>query len=181
MPVIPNYNTPLFTNIYETVDLFLEDYNNIGIPTTISAENARTLFYLLYAYYGNNPIANLSIDQFKMKLFAIIFQYAPTWAKRLEIQNNLRSLSDEELMRGAKTVYNHASHPGTDPSTSSLEELQYIDDQNTASIKKNVVDAYRNLWEMLRVDVTKILLDQFRVLFKSFVTPTRTILFESED
>ena len=42
------------------------------------------------AKYGNNPIANKDINQFKYKLFSTVFMYGPTWAKRLDIQKILR-------------------------------------------------------------------------------------------
>lgn len=177
----PQYNTPLFSEIYPSIVEFINDYNNLGIPTTITVNSATTLYYLLYAYHGNDPIRSVNVDQFKFKLFSIVFQYAPTWEKRLDIQKNLRNLSDEELRTGAKSIYNHASHPGTAPSTGALQELEYIDDQNTASVRKNVIDAYRNLWEMLKVDVTKVFLDQFKILFKVIVTPQRPVLYESEE
>ena len=58
-----------FTDIYKDIDTFLEDYNNNGIPTVISQESATTLFYLLYARYGNSTLSNSDTNQFKYKLF----------------------------------------------------------------------------------------------------------------
>ena len=52
------YSTKKFTDIYETLNDFIYDYNNIGIPKIISVENCTTLYYLLYAKFGNSPIAN---------------------------------------------------------------------------------------------------------------------------
>ena len=105
---LPQYSTKLFTEIWETAAEFLADYQSAGIPTTISTANATTLYYLLYAKYGNNPIANRDISQFKYKVLSIIFEYGPTWEKRLAIQQSLRSLSEDELLRGAKAIYNQA-------------------------------------------------------------------------
>ena len=88
MSNFPKFDTKLFTEIWEDSDSFLADYQDIGIPTTISTTNATTLYYLLYAKYGNSPIANFDENQFKYKIFTIIFQYGPTWEKRLDIQIN---------------------------------------------------------------------------------------------
>ena len=59
----PRYDTKLFTEIWEEVNDFCYDYQHIGIPTTISVGNAMTLYYLLYAKYANNPIANYDEEQ----------------------------------------------------------------------------------------------------------------------
>ena len=96
--MIPQYDTKLFTDIWEEASDFLYDYQNVGIPTTISNGNATTLYYLLYARYGNNPIANYDENQFKYKVMAIIYQYGPTWEKRLSVQNTLRGLTIEDLV-----------------------------------------------------------------------------------
>lgn len=74
----PRYDTKLFTEIYNSAADFVADYKSVGIPTTISDANATTVYYLIYARYGNDPIANFDVNQFKYKLFGIIFQYGPT-------------------------------------------------------------------------------------------------------
>ena len=84
--MIPQYDTKLFNEIWEDADSFLEDYNNVGIPTTISTQSATTLYYLLYAKYANNPLANYDENQFKYKVFSLIYSYGPTWEKKLSIQ-----------------------------------------------------------------------------------------------
>ena len=96
--MIPQYDTKLMTEVWSQASEFLNDYQNIGIPTTISNQNATTLYYLLYARYGNTPIANYDENQWKYKMFSIIFQYGPTWEKRLDIQTTLRGLQIADLI-----------------------------------------------------------------------------------
>ena len=96
--MIPQYDTKLMTDIWSTATSFVSDYQTVGIPTTISNASATTLYYLLYARYGNNPIANYDEEQFKYKMFSVIFQYGPTWEKRLSVQNTLRSMTIEDLV-----------------------------------------------------------------------------------
>ena len=90
---LPEYSTEKFSDIYKKASEFLSDYHNIGITPVISDSNASLLFYLLYGRYGNNPIANWDITQWKYKIFSVVFQYGPTWEKRLEVQKKLRELS----------------------------------------------------------------------------------------
>ena len=96
--MFPQYDTKLMTDVWSQASDFLTDYQNAGIPTTISNQNATTLYYLLYAKYGNTPIANYDENQWKYKMFSIIFQYGPTWEKRLDIQTTLRGLQISDLI-----------------------------------------------------------------------------------
>lgn len=179
--VFPQYNTPLFTDVYQSEDDFVDEMNACGIPVKITGTSARTLYYLLYARYGNSPIANTDVNQFKYKLFSVIFQYGPTWEKRLQIQDDLKTLSQDDLLYAGKQISNHAYNPGSAPSTSTLEELTHINEQSTTLNKRNVIDAYRNLWSMLKTDVTEEFLDKFQRLFKTFVLPENPILYATED
>lgn len=178
--MLPQYSTKLFTEIYDNANAFYADYTTNGITPVISEANAKLLFYLLYGRYGNNPIANWDETQFKYKLFSIVFMYGPTWEKRLDIQSKLRNLSDDELMKGSKAIHNSAYNPETAPTTQTLEELTYINNQNTTNYKRSKLDAYTMLLELLETDVTEEFLGKFKVCFKQFVAPERPLLYETE-
>lgn len=175
--MLPKYSTVLFTDVWEEVNDFAYDYQHIGIPTTISVANAIVLYYLLYARYGNNPIANYDEEQWKYKIFSVIWQYGPSWEKRLDIQSKLRNLSEDDLIKGNKAIYNHAYNPNQAPSTSSLEEVEYINDQNTTNYKKSKMEAYAQLWDLIDTDVTAEFLAKFQKCFKQFVAPERPLLY----
>lgn len=187
MNLLPQYDTKLFTDIYEDVDSFIEDYLEInlgGLTVNAAQEDyglVPKLFYLLYARFGNSPIANLDENQFKYKLFSVIFMYGPAWEKRLDIQDKVRQLSADDLLQGAKAVHNHAYNPGTEPSTSDLEELNYINDQNTTNYKKSKMDAYGQLWGLIATDVTEEFLDKFNDCFKKFVMPANPWIYVTEE
>ena len=175
--MIPQYNTVLFTDVYKNVESFIDDYKTCQIPQLLKEDSIKTLFYLLYARYGNNPLANLDINQFKYKVFAIIFQYGPTWEKRLELQKEIREMSVEEARLGATSIYNNALNPETAPSTQTLEELSFINSQNTSKYKKSKTDAFTHLWELLRFDVSEEFIKKFRVLFDPIPRPDRTYIY----
>lgn len=160
------YRTNTFQEIWDSAEKFVTEYNANGIKTTISDENCTTLYYLLYAKYGNNPIASSDENRFKYAVWATIFKYGPTWEKRLEIQDKLRALSEDDLLRSGRSIFNHAYNPSTEPSTSSLEELPGINEQNTNQYVKSKIDAYGSLMELLRTDVTEQFLGEFKKLFK---------------
>ena len=175
-----NYRTRKFTDIYPDVTTFTNDYNNIGIPTTITSENISTLYYLLYAKYGNSHIANSDETQFKYKLFGTVFSYGPTWEKRLDMQNELRTMSDDDLIKGSKQIVNHSYNPSTAPSTSTLEELTTINEQNTNNYKRSKLDAYAFLWDLLATDVTTEFINKFKSLFLVIVEPQLPLWYATE-
>ena len=181
-----NSLTKKFTDVFESYNDFYYYYLHCGIPTTIASDspdkesNLRTLYYLLYAKYGNNNITNLDENQWIYKVFSTIYKYGPTWEKRLEIQENLRDLTDTQLLEGAKAIYNHAYNPSTEPNTQTLEALPYINDQNTTNYKKSKMDAYTQLWNLLATDVTEAFIERFSILFKKFISP-KTYLYVEED
>lgn len=178
--ILPQYNTMTFTDLFEDAEQFVQETNESGIPTTIKDESLNTLYYLLFAKYGNSPIANFDINQCKYKIFSIIFMYGPSWEKELEIQKNLRDLTEEEIRQGSKMIYNHAFNPSTAPSTASLTELEKIDEQNTNNSKRSKMEAYAQLLSLLKTDVTSMFIDRFKIVFKQFVMPERPLLFVSE-
>lgn len=163
-----------FTDVWDNADAFVSQY--MANPTRIQVmqieeATATTLYYLLYSRYGNSPIANLDIYQFKFKLWSIIAQYGPTWEKQLDMQQKLRAMTDDELMLGSKIIYNHAYNDGSSPSTDSLEETPYINEQNTTNNKKNKLQAYNELMTLLQTDVTDYFLNKFKPLFKKIIVP----------
>lgn len=116
MSRFPHYQTILFTDVYGEVNDFIYDYNNVGIPKTISVENCMTLYYLLYARYGNSPIANWDVTQFKYKVFSIIFQYGPVWEKKLSVQETLRGLNLSDLIDNG-AIHDLFTHEGSNSGT----------------------------------------------------------------
>ena len=182
----PKYNTPTFCDIYPEYDLFLEDMNEwleVMFPSEeILTENSKqSLFYLLYSKYGETPISGLNVNQWKAKLFSIIGQHGPLWQRKRSIQRSLRNISDEELLIGAKQIYNHAFNPSSKPKTGDLDELEYINDQNTAINKKSKMEAYSILWSLLHSSETEDLLEKCKKCFCRFVGNQHPIIYESED
>ena len=183
LQMTPQYNTVLFCDVWEDYSQFkidLEDSLFAG-KIDISEKSLEVIFALLYAKYGNNPIANNDVNQFEAKVFGIMFQYAPTWEKRLDIQKKLRELSDEDLLKGGKAIYNNALNPDGSPATQSLEELSRINSQSTTNYKKSRMDAYAQLWDLLDTDVTGEFINKFKICFKQFVRPEEPLLYYEGD
>lgn len=174
------YRTRTFADIFSSYAAFEEEYDNSTLSTSFTnQESVQTLYYLLYARYGNSHIAFSDENQFKYSVFSTIFMYGPTWEKRLEVQKKLRGLSEDELMRGGKAIYNHAFNPSTNPSTATLEELPAINDQNTTNYKKSKLESYSILMSLLETDVTEEFISKFKKLFLTVVAPDYPLLYET--
>ena len=185
-PFRPEYSTKTFTQVYGSYEAFKVDYDALiklvsGGVEPLSEDNVQATFYLLYARYGNTPIVNYDETQFKMKLMSNIATYGPVWEKKKAIQVSLRNLSEDELLQGAKQIYNHAYNPSTEPKTQELEELTHINDQNVTNNKKSKMEAYSILWANLHVDATDEYLNKFKNCFSRFVGDQCPIIYYEED
>ena len=184
-----NFRTPTFDEVFseegkDNVEVFTEMFNNSGIPLKIKQENLTTLFYLLHARYGNSHISPiLGIDAFKYKLQSLIFMYGPTWEKRLETQDKLRALTDEELFKGSEAIYNSASAPGTELAAlvDNQGKVNYLSGQNTTAYRKSKAEGYSLLLSLLETDVTKEFIDRFASLFLKIVEPYSPLWYVTEE
>ena len=176
-----NYRTEKFTDVYDNVNDFLNDYHDLGLPVTIDDTNASTLYYLLYARYGNSRVASSDPERFKYNLFSRIWQFGPNWVKKLEIQDKLRNMTDDQLLEGSKQIYNSALNPSVNPGTFSEEELKFINSQNVTKAKKGKLDGYAMLVSLLEDDVTEVFLTKFKKLFLTIVEPELPLWYVSEN
>lgn len=179
-----NYRTRKFSDIYENFSKFQEDFNFYSTnglnPNFQNTNTIQTLYMLLCARYQNSHIANSDESQFKLKLFSLVFQFAPTWEKSLQIQSNLRNLTDLELITGSIQINNHSWNPSTEPSTLTLDELETTNEQTSTKYKKSKMDAYANLMALLRKDVTEEFINKFKHLFLIIVEPQEPLWYETE-
>lgn len=181
MRMTPQYQTILLNQVWESSEEFLADYADYGIPTTISNTNATTLYYLLFARYGNNPIANWDPHVWKLKVFSKIYMYGPTWEKRLDIQSKVRNLTDTELVEGSKATHNTALNPQTAPGTGTDTELDYINQQDVSKYRKSKMEGYELQWSLLATDVTEEFIARFSDLFLKVVAPQDPVKYITED
>ena len=172
-----NYRTRTFNDIYDDISKFSVDfdkYSRLGLDPKFTNQITKdTLFYLLSGKYGNSHIANSDENQFRLKLFSYIFQFAPYWEKSLEIQNKLRNLTEDEIMMGSRQLANHAYNPSTEPEGPNIEngEITSVNEQHNIKYSKGKVSAYGELFYMLRSDVTERFLGKFKRLFIYVVEP----------
>lgn len=177
------YDTKKFSDIYPDVTTFLNLVKTSGLTISLTNNSLTTLYYLLYARYGNSHFANLDENQCKYKLYSIIFQYGPTWEKNIDIQSNLRALTEDELMTGSRQIADHAYNPSTVPEGPNVVdgELESINEQNRVKYKKNKTDAYSSLMVLLEKDVSEEFINKFKKLFLTIVAPYEPLFYITEE
>lgn len=138
-----------------------------------------TLYYALYAKYGNSAIASSDPNQFKYKVFLTIFQYAPTWKTKLQVQEKLFAMDvdGDAVQNGTTAFYNHAENPDTAPATDSYQTLGGINSQNTTQYKRGKLEGYTMLLDLLETDVTEEMLNRFKKLFLQVLMPQKPLWY----
>ena len=180
-----NYRTRKFTDIWEDYQSFSTDW--VDSPyysaTLVTSTNLQILYYLLYGKYGNSHIAFSDENQFKFRLFSLIWQYAPTWQKELSIQDTLRSLTEADLLEGKKEINDHAYNPSTVPEGPNVVdgEITTINRQTKTKIKNSKLEAYAQLVALLKRDVTEDFLLKFKKLFLVIVEPQLPLWYVSDE
>lgn len=189
--------TRSFAEIFPTFDEFQEMWNDTTFSYQASALNQRVpeggkdegpqnlmlIYELLMSRYANSTIASSDENRFKLQCMATIFQYAPAWIKRLEIQHTLHEMdiTSEEFLRGSSQIHNVSLNPSESPSTDDISPLSTINQQNVNTQKRDKFKALAILEELLKTDITGAFLDKFRNLFRIIVAPQRPLFYTTQE
>lgn len=175
-----NFRTRMFSDIFPDAQDFQQQYRESGfaIETIPDYGNALTeLYYCLYAQYGNSHIANADENQFRYRVFSLIYQYAPNWSRRRQVQVTIRDMTEDQLRESAQAIYNHSFNPSTAPSTQTTDELETINDQNVTKHKRSRTDAYALLMDLLDDSFTARFIARFKPLFITVVEPENPLWY----
>lgn len=188
--------TRKFADIFPTFEIFQDMWNStvfsqqavaltqvIPEGDTNGPANLMLIYQLLLARYANSTIASSDENRFKLQCMATIFQYAPAWIKRLEIQHTLHEmdLNSDEFLRGSAQIFNSSLNPSEAPGTDSMDTLSTINQQNVNIQKRDKFKALAILEELLKTDITGAFLERFRPLFRSIVAPQRPLFYTTEE
>lgn len=182
-----NFRTRTFAEIFPDPETFSAFYQDCGLPpkllsgTEFGKYNITTIHSLLIAHYANSCIKSSDENRFKLEVMSIIFEYGPIWQKEMVMQDKILALTDDELLFSSKAIYNQARNPGTSPSTLSLTELTYIDNQNTTQHTKSKGEAYSALTAYIDPNVTSRFIDKFRKLFIVVAYSGESLFYVEED
>lgn len=170
--------TRIFSEIFPRVEDFVEAYQNCGIPTTITDDNVKTLYYLLLGKYGNSHIASSDENTFKLRLFTIVFSSGLVWSQKLQIQQRLAQLSDEELFTTVQTIYNRAQNPNEETTPDTI--LDYISSQDVNKQVNGKLGGLMQYYESFK-NCTDTFISKFKSLFMVILAPESPLLYTTEE
>lgn len=177
------FDTEKFSDLWSDVDKWLADYeiykSSIQLYGLKNEEFIKTIYYILASEFAFSHHIG-SRDQFKLMLFTRVLEYAPFLERELEIQKDLLTLDIAKLQEGSKAIYNSSYNPGKSPTNTSLEELDYINQQNVTNYKKSKATAYSILLSMLDEDIVKRFVDKFRNLFIKVAYPDYPLVYVND-
>lgn len=181
------YRTRTFADIFPDFKTFAQEYTRSALSVSFTPDGGEktglTLeqFYcMLYAHYGSSHIAFSDENQFKYYMWSIMYQYGPTVIRKREIRDTLLKMGDEEILLGGKAIYNHSFNPNTAPSTSTLEELLTINDQNTTNYKKGKAEGLLGFLAVIENDPVDEFIHKFKQLFIKITAPDYPLLYKTE-
>ena len=166
--------TRTFAEIYPTFDDFKTAYdaNPFATATNISASSVQNIYYLLLSNYGNSSICSSDEYRFELKLFSIIYQYGPVYIEKKSLQGHILDTPWDGFKVGGKVIYNNALNPNVAPTTNTLTELPFINNQNTNNYVKSDAESIQIKWELLDDKLETEFLAKFKSLFLKIVNPT---------
>lgn len=162
------HRTRKFREIFKDAGEFFTEYTNYGLGGFLNDETVTTLYKLLWARRANDAIWSTDEDQFKAKLFSIIFEFGGVFEKKLEIVNRIQRMTDEELERGTVQVFNNAQNPSTTPLTQEFEQLKKINAQTAQIVKRSKLDYLMMQTAAMKNDFIEVFLKRFDKLFNPF-------------
>lgn len=166
------YSTKTFKEIFATSDDFTTYFNSSAFSGSVS--NLALIYALIYAKYANSHIVGSDEEQWKMRLCSHIYSYGPTWEKKVDIQKTLREMSESDLILNGKMISKSGYNPSTiaeDGPNPEYEEISTVDTQNTSRTITGKVNAYANLWSLLKTDITTSFINSFKNLFITIILP----------
>lgn len=172
MSLIRNTNQKTFSDIWPSFNDFNTDLTTFSFfKPNVPDEYLQVIYYLVLAKYGDTPINGFRDEtRWKLRFFSVLKSYGVEWYQKTIIQEEVAGMTTSELQEGGKSIFNTALNPNSYPSTGSLEELNYINSQNTENRKRSKADALALKWEMLSSDLNAWILDKFKNLFSKFVS-----------
>ena len=175
--------TRTFSEIYPTADDFKAAYesNPFATATNIGDSEIIKIYYLLYANYGNSSICSSDEYRFELKLFSTIYQYGPIYVQKKIIQEKIIDTPYDGFKTGGKVIYNTALNPNVAPTTDSLTELPYINNQNTNNYVKSDAESMQIKWDLMNDNLESEFIAKFKPLFLKIVNPTVPLWYISEN
>lgn len=127
---------------------------------------------LIYGRHGTDEVSvpDSGVERWTTRFLSVLWQYGPAWWRNAQAQDEIRSLSLDDLAKGSLQVSTQALNPASKPTETfeglDVPKVDTVNAQATNQYRKNKADAYSSLLFLLKNDVTEPFLKRFDPLFK---------------
>lgn len=174
--IFTNGWTLTFSNVYDSYEAFAADYQefeDLQVTPLKNTDFLKHCYLVLMGEFASNNLSNMSVDQFRIRFWTRLNQYAPQYERELEIQKNLIQMTEAEITTSSEAIYNTALNPSQPLSLNTPDgKVREINQQNVTQHKRSKLDAYAYLTDLLNNDLTSRFVDKFRNLFTVVLTGT---------
>jgi hypothetical protein len=186
MSKFQHFDNITFSELWTTQEEFVNAYKLVGFPqeyaggSYVTDDDLRLIWLLLTGRFSDSVIKPYNTyGGFQVRFMSKVWQYAPAWKKKLDIQNKLRAMDLEgtDIYEGSKAIYNSAMNPNTQPGTNTDQELTYINNQNVTKHKKSKLEGLAILTDLLKNDITDEFLRRFDEFFKTIIYTGKDLLY----
>lgn len=163
--------TKTFIEVFPTESDFISNWTNSVYKDYITDTASLAIIYdLLLARFQYSHIADINTDSFKRKVNTILFSYAPTFLKKLDMQKTLRELSDDEIRVGTVGKFTRGYNPSDVPGTANSDtEIETVNEQSLNKYTKSILEGYTNLLDLLNTDIVSTFINTFKKLFMTII------------
>jgi hypothetical protein len=179
--ITPMNENAEFSEVWGDSTEMLNDFRSSDLnKANFTDTSLRILYAQLYARHGSDHIRYMDAHQWKYAVFTIIFNEGIKWQVSRLKQDELESLTEDEILYGGKSVVNRTENPSTaDSGMDDSDGLPTIDAQDVSINKMNKVIGYSGYLASLR-DVTSAFVSRFDSLFSRVIINPGTVFFRND-
>ena len=171
---------PKFVEVYPTVDVFLQDVeemaqNMIMSDDVIDVTFSTKVYYLLLGKYALSTIGYDDPLMFRLGVMRIYSGRYSELSNITKLTNIIKNLDMDTVKLASQSISNTASNPNSD---SNEEVLSYINNQDVNITKFPVIMAIQQQIGAINYGVISQFIDDFKSEFKTFFFRDMSTVYE---
>lgn len=169
--------TKTFYEQYPNVDKFVEMWNVSPFKIdTISQEEIRNMYYQLVSEYMVSHFAFIEPLQIDLQVAKTIYNYYPNLKKKLDLQDQILKMTEEDLADGNTAINSSMSNPDTDEISPSDATLPYTASKSIQTRKYSKPDRYTRQYNLIVDGLYDLYIKRFKSLFLTLIVGTNNLL-----
>lgn len=174
--------TKTFYEQYPNADKFVEMWN--ASPFNIEAmsqQEIENLYYQLVSEYMMSHFAFIEPLQIDLQVAKTIYNYYPNLQKKLQLQQQIIQMTDQDLQDGNIAINSSMSNPDTDEISPSDASLPYTSQKSLQTRKYSKPDRYTRQYNLLVDGLYDVFIKRFKPLFITLIVGTNNMLSMNND